>query len=195
MRFISINTVFLGRILYCSYPKGTCRSKFVPWLIWDPLLIDVLIEPWQYPHHLPAASVHHDVAPHSIMDINALCLPQLPGSSGEGIGLGCQCSNWTQVWTEMSKKNGKDCARGIRVVSTINPWWLWFMYKYNARAHCPNSKGYSPPLAYSGIARWSFCYPCECSTLLHKLDDTYICTYGCMVLVHQSGIIFAEKLT
>ena len=68
-----------------------------PRLVRDPLLVHVFIECGENPHDLSTARVHHDVAAHGIQHVHRLDAMQLPRPGSEGIRLGSQCSDWTEI--------------------------------------------------------------------------------------------------
>ena len=68
-----------------------------PRLVRDPFLVNVLIHPGHDPEHLPGPVGHHDVAAHTVQDIDGLGLAGLPGPRHEGVGLGSESSNGAQI--------------------------------------------------------------------------------------------------
>lgn len=48
----------------------------VPGFIRDPLFIDVLVHPWQNPHHLSCSCAYHNITSNCIHDINGFRLSE-----------------------------------------------------------------------------------------------------------------------
>lgn len=50
-------------------------SSLLPGLIRNPFLIDVIVEPGQYPHHLASTCAHNNIATDSVQHIDWLGFP------------------------------------------------------------------------------------------------------------------------
>ena len=51
---------------------ASCVRGSSPGFVGDPLLVDVVVQPREHPHHLAFTGAHHDVAAHGVQDVDRL---------------------------------------------------------------------------------------------------------------------------
>src|SRR5271170_4221765 len=75
------NELVISSDQWRSQPLGPQAITGESCLVIDPLLVDVVIQPWKYSHHLHTSCVHSYILAHCVQDINRLGVLQLPRSS------------------------------------------------------------------------------------------------------------------